>query len=65
MIRGKAIDVFNYACVKFFYISTAWLCKEKAIKNIKTNEDHKNMLMGNHNTAVLQVDLAENFSTLW
>ena len=60
--RGKTIDAFNYACEILPAFLLHYFIKQK---QSKTYEDHKNMLMDNHDIAVLQVDYAESFPTLW
>ena len=62
MKRGKTIDAFNYACEILPSFLLHCFIKQK---QSKTYEDHKYLLMGNQNTAVLQVDFPENFSNLW
>ena len=62
MKRGKAIDALNYTCEILPSFLLHYFIKQK---QFKTYEDHNSMLMGNQDTAVLQVDFEENFSTLW
>ena len=60
--RGKAIDAFNYVCEILPAFLLHYFIKQK---QSKTYEDHKNMLMDNHDIVVLQVDYTESFPTLW
>ena len=60
--RGKTIDAFNYACEILPAFLLHYFIKQK---QSKTYKDHKNMLMDNHDIAVLQVDYAESFPALW
>ena len=60
--QGRLVDLFNDACKLLPSFLTHYFTKQK---QADAYESHKKALQTNTKMAVLQMDFAENFSTLW